>query len=523
MSNVWGVPYGIALLQAHLMVFGWQSAVFAQTSVADSASMLVAVEEQLVKVIGSAEPSVVALGVINRGAKRPALRVDGFGLEALPRTIDEHSPEFIPNEFGSGVIISANNAEDANAERLILTSFHLVRGGPVVGKDAASDRVIRVRLFGRQICDARILAADPRSDLAVLRLDLAGTKLDRADLKPFKLVDSSAPRKGQFVISLGNPFAIARDGSASASWGIVSNISRFPAATDRDKSDNAPARRDATIHHLGTLLHIDTRLNLGGSGGALLNLKGELIGITTPLAALEGYEKSVGYAIPIDASARRVIESLAKGLEAEYGFLGLQPDDCLLAPLQHLPPRVTQPTAARVLMVFADSPADMAGVRRDDVILAVNRKPVFGKLELLREVGMLGPSTVAELTVWRDTERRQLTLHAELGKWPLSDEETLVASQQRHPEWRGMRVDYPTARAKYMNWPEQRYPSAVVVTSVSADSSADKSELREGDFITHIEAQPIRTPAEFHAIADKLDKPAVTIRTLDGRRLTLRR
>ncbi|TXT21913.1 MAG: PDZ/DHR/GLGF domain-containing protein, partial [Planctomycetota bacterium] len=273
---------------------------------------------------------------------------------------------------------------------------------------------------------------------------------------------------------------------------------------------------------LGTLLHIDTRLNLGGSGGALLNLRGELIGLTTALAAIEGYEKSVGFAIPIDANLRRVVESLSKGLEVEYGFLGLQPEDVLLAPLRDLSPKIKQPSAARVLMVFADSPAAHAGLRRDDVVLAVNRKPIFGKLDLLREIGLLGPGVFAELTVWRPTERREFRTQAELGKFPLSDDETLIATEQRHPEWRGLRVDYPTARAKYMIWPEQRYPSAVVV-SVAPESSAAIGNLQEGDFLTHVEQQPIHTPAEFHAAVTKLDKPSVVVRTIDGRRLKLTR
>ncbi len=123
------------------------------------------------------------------------------------------------------MIITAGNADEPTAERVVLTMYHLVRGGPVVGKEAPTDRQLRVRLPGRQICDAKILAADPRSDLAVLRLDLTGTKLTRDDLRPLKLVEPTAPRKGQFVISLGNPYAIARDGSASASWGIISRAS----------------------------------------------------------------------------------------------------------------------------------------------------------------------------------------------------------------------------------------------------------------------------------------------------------
>ena len=499
----------------------WTTAGQAQPPAADSAAVLMSVEEQLVKVIGSTEQSVVALGILKREAA--PLRVDGFGLEIQPRAGDEHSPEFLPNEFGSGVIITAGNVDEPTAERLVLTMYHLVRGGPVVGKQAPVDRQLRVRLPGRQICDAKILAADPRSDLAVLRLDLTGTKLTRDDLKPLKLVEPTAPRKGQFVISLGNPYAIARDGSASASWGIISNISRYPAPAEQNKSDTSPVRRDMSIHHLGTLLHIDTRLNLGGSGGALLNLRGELIGLTTSLAAIEGYEKSVGYAIPIDANMRRVVESLSKGLEVEYGFLGLQPEDVLLALLRDLSPKIKQPTAARVLMVFTDSPAAQAGLRRDDVVLTVNRKPIFGKLDLLREIGLLGPGVFAELTVWRAAERRELRVQAELGKFPLPDEEKLIATEQRHPEWRGLRVDYPTARAKYMIWPEQRYPAAVVVTSVAPQSSAANGNLQEGDFITHVEQQPIHTPDEFHAAVTKFDSPSVIVKTIDGRRLKLAR
>ena len=85
----------------------------------------------------------------------------------------------------------------------------------------------------------------------------------------------------------------------------MSNISRFPLLTE---SANDPGANKETIHHYGTLLHIETRLSLGTSGGALLNLDGELVGLTTSLAALEGYEKSTGYAIPIDAGTRRIID-----------------------------------------------------------------------------------------------------------------------------------------------------------------------------------------------------------------------
>lgn len=113
------LPFWIILLSS------WAAVGLAQPPAADSITVLASVEEQLVKVIGSAESSVVALGILKREAA--PLRVDGFGLDVLPRTTDEHSPEFLPNEFGSGVIIIAGNSDEPTAERLVLTMYHLVR------------------------------------------------------------------------------------------------------------------------------------------------------------------------------------------------------------------------------------------------------------------------------------------------------------------------------------------------------------------------------------------------------------
>src|SRR5207302_1902592 len=124
---------------------------------------------------------------------------------------------------------------------------------------------------------ARIIAADPRSDLAILSIDYAALGLKSSDLHAIPLRALSAPlRKGQLVVALGNPYAIARDGSASASWGMISNIARRPAPV-RQRETGVP--RSETIHQFGTLLQVDTRMELGTSGGALVNLRGELVGV----------------------------------------------------------------------------------------------------------------------------------------------------------------------------------------------------------------------------------------------------
>ena len=199
----------------------------------------------------------------------------------------------------------------------------VIAGTAAVANPRSVASQIYVRFGNRRGYHARIIAADPRSDLAVLAVDYAALDMKPEQVKPIPLrTDASALRKGQLVLSLGNPYAIARDGSASASWGMISNIARRPAPIRQRRLSPPKAK---TIHEYGTLLQVDTRMELGTSGGALVNLRGELVGVTTSLAALEGYEKSVGFAIPIDSFSRRVIETLCRGYKVEYGFLGLQP------------------------------------------------------------------------------------------------------------------------------------------------------------------------------------------------------
>src|SRR4029079_13356173 len=108
----------------------------------------------------------------------------------------------------------------------------------------------------------------------------------------------------------------------SASWGIVSNLSRKDGPWPPERDDR-PGPTRVTLHQLGTLIQTDARLNLGTSGGALVNLKGEMVGLTISLAATLCYEQAAGFAIPVDETFLRVVEALKQGNEVEYGFLGI--------------------------------------------------------------------------------------------------------------------------------------------------------------------------------------------------------
>ncbi|HID21560.1 MAG TPA: PDZ domain-containing protein, partial [Planctomycetaceae bacterium] len=325
----------------------------------------------------------------------------------------------------------------------------------------------------------------------------------------------------QFVIALGNPYALARDGSPSACWGIISNIARFPAPARSESFPYVPYRD--TLKRLGLILELDLRLPIGTSGGALLNLKGEWIGLTTSLAPLEGYEKTTGYAIPLTPSVWRIVESLMRGEEPEYGFLGIEPGDGRIdAAVATADPAfaATGSLAVRVVRVLPNSPAERAGLGAGDLILAVNGRPVHGKYDLMREVGLLEPNAIARLRVWRRWPQALLTLPVKLGKWPLYDDRDVIVTRHRYALWRGLRVDYPTARRRFLLGPDARYPDAVVVTGVAHASPAARAGVHEGDFITHVQDVPVRTPRDFYDVAARVIGPA-RLRLWPNRKVTL--
>jgi serine protease Do len=448
-----------------------------------------AIQEAFVKAIETAEKSVVSISRDKRQAAanlemRQPLMMRGMA-EPVPG-----DPNWIPNEFGAGIVIDRSG--------LILTNYHLVRGGPVEGKpDQKAEQTLYVRLADRRGFEAKIYAADPRSDLAVL-------KIPAADLVPLKLGASAPVRKGQLVIALGNPYAIARDGSASASWGIISNVSR-QAVLDGDRQD-AEYQRKQTVHHLGTLLQVDTRLELGTSGGALLNLKGELIGMTTSLAAIVGYEKSAGFAIPFDDSMKRVIESLRQGREVEYGFLGITPAE--ITPAQASQPewapvfdKLRQHGAARIETAWPNLPAQRAGLVDGDLVLRVGDKAIVNQNDLMREIGLLAPGTVVKIKVFRPMLPHEVgRIHdydVEVGKWPVIDEEGIVATNSVREQWQGIVYDYATARKRFLPLPPLRLPAGVRVMDVKPGSEAASRGILPGDLITHVRGSPIRSPREF--------------------------
>ncbi len=476
------------------------SLLYAQT---DGLSAAAALEQTLTQVIEQAEPSVVSIA---RWRTNPAeLTEEGMPLRNPERLANQQVHDVIPNQFSAGILLVLSGQE----ERFVLTTYHSVRGGVTTGaKPAADSSHLQVRFSSRHFCPATIYAADPRSDLAVLKLESRDLGLRADELRPIPWPTTTAVRKGQFVLTLSNPYWIARDGSPSVSWGIVSNIARRPALLKPD------AGGIKTLHELGSLVQVDYRLPIGASGAPVLNLRGELVGICSSIAAIEGFDRSGGFAIPIDSGTRWIIESLLQGYEVEYGFLGIAPSRVLIPASSTL---TRQPSAAEAKAVQMGSPAQAAGIRQGDLILAVNGQPTLNELDLMRQVTLHPPESQVRLTVFRSANGAELTLTAKLGKWPVRDDEGIVASQRRQPLWRGMAVDYSTARDRFVE-NQLVIPAAVLITEVRDDSPAHQAGLQPGDFIVQVNRTPVRTPAEF-AAAIKQATGDVSIRLLlsDGK------
>lgn len=475
----------------------------------------VALEGTLTRLIEQAEPSVVSIARIRwqPGEPRvPSIKPFERGpfLATDPMPVDPEDPDFQPNTFGAGVIISGVRPQD----RMVLTNYHVVQGGLIFGV-AETEEASRlfIRFSDRRSCFAKIIAADPRSDLAVLSLELAESKIDPADLKPLDTFGSTPLRKGQLVVLLGNPYAIAHDGSASASWGMISNLARRPLPWTDDENFQS------MMYRLGNLVQIDGRLNLGGSGGPLLNLKGELVGLTTSLAAIEGYEKSAGFAIPMDELTHRIVKSLVAGHEVEYGVLGiLKPETMTPAAFRKLNTGVDQASAALVKSIQTDSPADRAGIRPLDIILKVGDVPIYSHTDLMRVVGLHPPESKVEITGWR-ADRGKFTTEAILGKWPVRDDIGIIETTPRYAPWRGISVDYSTGRQRYQAVGDP-YRRAVLVTKVAPGSAGRAAEIQPGTYISQVNRIPVQTPGEFAEATKSLRGP-VELRLNEGGKIII--
>lgn len=455
----------------------------------DGLALLASMEKATIAAIEKAERSVVAITRLRRN-QAPPVRAEQLIMPGqFPLADSPESSDFIPSEFASGVVVSRDG--------MIVTCAHALDDPRHYDYYVWLDkRVYAAKVVARP---AGVMASDPYTDLAVL-------KIEANDLPPIEYGDASQLRKGSFVISLGNPYATARDGQASASWGIVSNLQR---ASPPVQSSETSLLAKESQHQFGTLIQTDARLNLGTSGGALINLRGEMVGLTSSLAALSGFEQSAGYAIAVDDMFKRVVETLKTGHQPEFGFLGIQPEE--LRPLE----RMAGLSGARVSLVIPGLPGDQAGLRNDDCITEINSKPIRDRNGLFRELSQLPAGADVELTVQRprrgEAQFAPLKLKATLSKKYIATSRPAYTLYAPQP-WRGMLVEYITAVPSELvrggPMPQRRVGAKLAILSVDPDSPAWRAGLRAGHTILTLGGMRLSTPEEFYAQAAKIEDAA---------------
>ena len=452
--------------------------------------IVAALETALADAIAKAEPSVVAIArekdgkseettaVRGRMAAPPPPQDQPFAFGNFRNFEDFDAPDYIASDYGAGVVIGTRGE--------ILTTFHVVKG---------ASRLL-VRAPGVREFDAEILAADPRSDLAVIApREVPGFR--RLPLRPITLGDGTQVRKGMFLLALGNPFNAGRDGKASASWGILANIARRI-----DSAQVEPQKRQ--LRHYPTMLQLDAKLNLGMSGGAVVNLKGEMIGLTTNAANVGGFDSQAGYALPVDTLTRRAIEALKQGREVEYGFLGVQ---------------LPQDNSNRIEGVQPGTPAGEGGLMPGDAVLSIGHLPVVDSDSLVMAVNAFSPGSPIKVRVRRDGDVIEKTVI--LSKLRVVGE---VIVTNRPTNWRGIRVDFVSTNPKVTYGPDVLKAMAqggVLVTEVQPGSAADEAGIKVGQIIVSIDGQPIKTPADFAKAVESL-KDTVNITTEGDRNVPIR-
>lgn len=455
---------------------------------------LLALQKAIRDVIKKTEPSIASIAVSRsngyrelepgRVAREPG-QLGGFDPDGLRpeflskaqqkriRQLDLSSPRNVPEGYGTGVVVDKSG--------LILTNAHVVEGATK----------IFVRLPGKIGCYANIHALDPRSDLAILRLIQPPRHLPEI---PFGKGEEA--QKGDFVVALSNPYSAGfTDGSPSASQGIVSNLRRrLPGYTYEAE------RNKLSLHHFGTLIQTDVRLQSGCSGGALLNLKGEMIGLLSSQAALTGLDTPGGFALPMSSGLQRIISALKRGEEVEYGFIGVQ---------------FAQRSRGRpyLLSVIPGSPAERGNLKNGDYIHSIDGKEVTSNDDLFLALGLHLAGERVRIVRSQPLNGRKETVQVTLGKFYLP--RAMIASKRPQPR-AGLRVDYPTTLVQGY-WPNGRViPRGVRIREVIKDSPADRANLREDLVVLEVNGRKVVTPSQFYREMD-LARGGVTLTILRNR------
>lgn len=444
-----------------------------------AASSAVAGLPDFTELVDKAGPAVVNIRTTER------LKMQGQGGQGMPG--DEEMQEFLRRFFGGAIPTPSpggkaprgrRQAPDEQVQRGIGSGFIISADGFVMTNAHVVDGAdeVYVTLTDKREFKAKVLGADARTDVALL-------KIDGKTLPTLTMGDSNKIRVGEWVIAIGSPFNLENTVTA----GIIS-------AKSRDTGDYL------------ALIQSDVAVNPGNSGGPLINMRGEVIGINSQIATLSGGYNGISFAVPID-EAMRVAEQLKKSGKVTRGRIGVQIGELSKEVAESLGLKSAQ--GAEVSLVEPGGPADKAGIRAGDIILKFNGAVINRSSDLPRLVGGTALGSQATITLWRKGAQQdvQVTI-AELE--PDKTAKAKGKGENAKPKAESANVlGFKVSDLTPLQKRELDVEGGVVVDAT--EGAAARAGLRQGDVILQLNNIDIRDAKQFNAAVAKLDPKKASV------------
>jgi serine protease Do len=430
----------LALVLVFAVVPAWPVMAQRSSSKVDPKAVLRSLEDAFTSVADRVTPAVVNVSSLSSKTSASAPGEDPerfrefFGEEFYDKYF-KRRPREDARASGSGVIVDPKG--------YILTNNHVVENA----------REITVRLSDSRKFTATLVGRDPKTDLAVLKIESPNP------LPVAEMGDSDRLKVGQWAIAIGNPFGLDR----TVTVGIIS----------------ATARTRVGVTTYENFIQTDASINPGNSGGPLLNLDGRVIGVNTAIVASG---QGIGFSIPIN-EARLVMNQLIKSGRVVRGWLGVAIQDVTDELAGSF--GVREREGVLVADVIKGGPAEQAGVRPGDVVVEFNGSKIKEVPDLQRRVANITPGETVKLTVVRD--KRRLPVSVAIGEMP--GEDKAVASAERETEGLGMQVEALAGdAAERLGLP---FSQGLIVTNIASGGPADRAGLRRGDVILEVDRRPV--------------------------------